>query len=479
MFCAGCVRRPSSQAERETMKPLIALTQELLADTDTPVSAYMKLCAKEADSFLFESGEPVESIGRYSIVAWDPLATLTMDHQKVRLVNGGQPREEPMTQFIDLARRAMAELSCQSLPPLPFVGSLMGYVGYDAVRVIEPCLLPAPSQDIPIARLCYSSRFAVFDHLKRSLTLVAICRDEAEGRAKLKEMVERLHAPVDMRLEQSPPPQVQDPPRQGFLDAVKKAKQYIVEGDIFQVVLSDRFQAKSSLDPFSVYRWLRVKSPSPYMFFLNMAGFKLVGSSPETLVKVEDGQVLIRPIAGTRNRDPLRDDELERELMASEKERAEHVMLVDLARNDAGRVSSYGTVTVNPYMIVERFSHVMHITSQVQGTLRPELDVWDAFAAGFPAGTLSGAPKVRAMEIIDELERTPRGVYGGAVGSFGPGRRMDTCIAIRMIQFQGDNLLLQSGAGIVADSIPEMEYEEIQHKAAQGVAALGLAARGM
>jgi anthranilate synthase component 1 len=216
------------------------------------------------------------------------------------------------------------------------------------------------------------------------------------------------------------------------------------------------------------------------MFFMNYGPWQLVGASPETLVKVEDGKVGIRPIAGTRGRgaDPERDLELEREMLGSEKERAEHVMLVDLARNDAGRVCAYGTIKVEPYMSVERYSHVMHIVSEVTGELRPELDIWDALKAGFPAGTVSGAPKVRAMEIIDALEEAPRGPYGGAVGFFGPGRRMDTCIAIRMLQFAGGGFTLQAGAGIVADSVPEMEYQEIEHKAAQGIAALKAAAEG-
>jgi anthranilate synthase component 1 len=271
------------------------------------------------------------------------------------------------------------------------------------------------------------------------------------------------------------------PPREGFIAAVERAKEYIAAGDIFQVVLSARFTGLSDLDPLAAYRWLRVKSPSPYMFFLRLGGVALAGASPETMVRVQDGHVFVRPIAGTRQRgaDAMSDLALEREMLASEKERAEHIMLVDLARNDVGRVAEYGSVKVEPYMSVERYSHVMHIVSQVRGRLRPGLDAWDAFMAGFPAGTVSGAPKVRAMEIITELEREPRGPYAGAVGFFGPGVRMDTCIAIRMIQFEAGRVTLQAGAGIVADSLPEMEYQEIHHKAAQGLAALTAAAEGL
>jgi anthranilate synthase component 1 len=292
-------------------------------------------------------------------------------------------------------------------------------------------------------------------------------------------MGEQLRQPLSLPIRRAGL-ELETPSAERYQLAVKQAKEYIMAGDIFQVVISDQFKGRSDVDPFDVYRRLRAKSPSPYMFNLKMNGMSLVGASPETLVKLENGQVIVRPIAGTRGRsqDPLQDRALEQEMMASEKERAEHVMLVDLARNDVGRVSEYGSVEVDPYMIVERFSHVMHITSQVNGRLKDGLDVWDVFNAAFPAGTVSGAPKVRALQIIDELEYVPRGAYAGAVGSFGPGQRMDTCIGIRMFQFNGDRFVLQAGAGIVADSQPEMEYREINHKAAQGLSALHAASEG-
>jgi len=461
------------------MKRLRAVTKEILADADTPVSAYLKLCGGADNSFLFESGEGMESVGRYSIVAWDPLAELRLENGQAMLELDGRSSQHQAAEFFDLAPRALAELECDGLPDMPFVGALIGYVGYEAVKLIER-LPEGPPHHLPVSRLVYPSRFVVFDHLARMMTLVAIAGDEASARAKLEEIGARLRTALPLRAK---PGRVtfQAPDKERFCQAVRKAKEYILAGDIFQVVLSDVFSGQAQVDPLSVYRWLRVKSPSPYMFYLSFPDCRMVGASPETLVKMEKGVMQLRPIAGTRGRshDAVRDLELEQEMMASEKERAEHLMLVDLARNDAGRVCQYGTVRVEPFMTVERFSHVMHIVSAVSGAMRPEMDVWHAFRAAFPAGTVSGAPKVRAMEIISELEVGPRGPYAGAVGSFGPGQHMDTCIAIRMIVFEGDRYTLQCGAGIVADSDPEMEYAEINHKAAQGLAALRAAAEGL
>jgi anthranilate synthase component I len=333
---------------------------------------------------------------------------------------------------------------------------------------------------LPVARLVFPSRFVVFDHLRRVMVLMAIASDEAAAGDKIKEMEETLRVPIIITSARSTI-QVTPPPKHKFCEAVKVAQEYIRAGDIFQVVLSDSFAGQTDLKAFEAYRRLRVRSPSPYMFYCDFGGYQIVGSSPETLVKVDGRTVTVRPIAGTRGRsaDPVRDRELEKEMLESEKECAEHIMLVDLARNDAGRVSKYGTVTVAPYMTVERYSHVMHIVSQVQGTLREDADAVDAFKAGFPAGTVSGAPKVRAMEIIDELEYSSRGPYAGAVGYFGPNGAMDTCIAIRIIIFEDDRFVVRVGAGIVADSIPEMEYKEIQNKAAQSIFALQAAAEGV
>ncbi|MCB2187734.1 MAG: anthranilate synthase component I family protein [Deltaproteobacteria bacterium] len=460
------------------MSPLHALTQELLADTVTPVSAYLKLCSGEEASCLLESAEITGQVGRYSVVAWDPLANLTLGRQGVTRELAGQVTRHPAAEFFPLIRQTLAELDCPEILGLPFAGSLVGYVGWETAGLIERLPLEL-ADDPPTARLAFPSRLVIFDHLRRLLTLVALGHGEDECRAKLGEMREALGrrlplAPAPCTLSLTPPPQDR------YLAAVEAAKEYIRAGDIFQVVLGDAFRGRANLDPFGVYRRLRVKSPSPYMFHLDFGAHKLVGASPETLVKVADGEVFLRPIAGTRGRshDPVKDRELEREMVESEKERAEHLMLVDLGRNDAGRVSEYGTVSVDPYMVVERYSHVMHLVSEVRGQLRPELDIVDAFVAAFPAGTVSGAPKVRAMEIIAELEDSPRGVYGGAVGFFGPRGRLDTCLAIRLVQFHGDEITVRVGAGIVADSIPEMEYREINHKAGQSLAALEAAAKG-
>ena len=460
------------------MSELVAVCKERLADVDTPVSAYVKLCGGKKDSFLFESGETLEAIGRYSIVAWDPLCSLSLSGEEAVLTLDGVRSVHPWRAFFSLARSTMERMACRDLPPLPFVGSLTGYIGHDGVRLIEN-LGPIPAQSVAVAELCFPSQFVVFDHVMRSMHLVAIAPNEAEANERITEIEGRLRSNLHLDHGRGKVT-VEEPPPERYMEAVRKGKEYIMAGDVFQVVLSDQFKGRTDCDPLAVYRLLRMRSPSPYLFYMNLASCCLVGASPETLVRLENGLVHVRPIAGTRgrSRDPQKDLELEREMLASEKERAEHVMLVDLARNDAGRVSQYGTVGVDPYMVVERFSHVMHITSQVNGVLRPGLDAWDAFEAAFPAGTVSGAPKVRALEIIDELERLPRGAYAGAVGCFGPGPRMDTCIGIRMFQFNGDEFILQTGAGIVADSDPAMEYQEIQHKAAQGIAALRAAAEG-
>lgn len=460
------------------MATLTARTMELLADTETPVSAYLKLCNEEASSFLMESGEWSETSGRYSVVAWAPLAGLTLDPAGVTVRLGGKEQNHPAEEFFNQIRELREGLQIGLDQELPFVGALVGYLGWETAMLIER-LPGVMSDEAPTAQLAMPSRLVIFDHLRRAMILVAIGDDAAACDEALADTARRLRGPL-------PPPagpaklEMTPPPRERYEDFVRRSKKYIIDGDIFQVVPSDRFTGTGDVKPLSVYRHLRVNSPSPYMFFLNFGDMQLVGSSPETMVKVNHGMVRLKPIAGTRGRsaDPHKDKALEEEMLGSEKERAEHLMLVDLGRNDAGRVCQYGTVHVDPYMTVERYSHVMHMVSEVQGLLRPELDEVDAFRASFPAGTVSGAPKVRAMEIIHELEQTPRGPYGGAVGFFGPGRSMDTCLAIRIIQFRGKNITVQVGAGIVADSEPAFEHKEICHKAAQSLAALEAAAKG-
>jgi anthranilate synthase component I len=458
------------------MPTLIIVSKEKLADTETPVSAYLKLCRDRADSFLLESVETKELTGRYSIVAFDPIFGIELGVDDGFSWNGNGRKSFPAADFFHEIRDALKRFEFETIPDLPSVGSLMGFVGYDAVRLMEH--LPAmDGSPLPVSRLVFPSRFVVFDHLRRVMILLAIDSDDASCSAKIKDMEDRLSSTLSL-VPHGAAIHVEAPPKERFVESVKTAQEYIRAGDIFQVVLSDSFVGKTDLNPFHVYRRLRVASPSPYMFFLNMGGYQLVGASPETLVKVKAGRVTVMPIAGTRGRsdDPERDRELEEELMASDKEGAEHLMLVDLARNDVGRVSKYGTVLVEPFRSVERYSHVMHIVSRVQGLLRENSDALDAFIAGFPAGTVSGAPKVRAMEIIDELESSPRGPYAGAVGYFGPNGIMDTCIAIRTLLFQEERFIVRVGAGIVADSIPEMEYKEIQNKAAQSIHSLKAAA---
>ncbi len=461
------------------MTAMQVVTKERLADTETPVSAFLKLCHDQPDSFLLESAEEHENIGRYSIIAFDPLAKLELRADEVMVSNQTGQSSRPAHEFFDLIRHTLK--THDFVPPkgLPSVGSLMGFIGYDAVRLIEK-LGPPRTTDLPIARLAFPSRFVVFDHRRRIMVLVALDRDLKTAEEKIA-ATEALFESSRPDYERSVRLDMEHTDPERYMASIDKAKDYIREGEIFQVVLADRFEGQTNVHPMEVYRRLRVKSPSPYMFYLNFGDYQILGASPETLVKVDGNKVVLRPIAGTRGRsdDPEKDQLLEVELRESEKECAEHIMLVDLGRNDAGRVSKYGTVHVAPYMKVERYSHVMHLVSQVQGVLRPGADAVDAFIAGFPAGTVSGAPKVRAMQIIDELEYLPRGPYSGAVGYFGQQNEMDTCIAIRMILFQGDRFTIPVGAGIVADSIPKMEFKEIQNKAAQSIAALQAAAEGV
>ena len=459
-----------------TVNQFIAMSKELLADMETPVSAFMKLCKSEKTAYLFESSETVESIGRYSIIAWGPLGGVRLYPDRVEIWDDNGVRACKPEDFFDSSRNFLNGMSCAGAPDLPFVGSLVGYAGYDTVRLIEK-LPDAYLGAKPLADLYLLSQFVIFDHHRRLMTVVAISRSTTDCAAMMRDVEEKLRANAYNGFSRKTF-SYDYPSKDHFMNSVEIAKKHILDGDIFQVVLSGQFKGKTNVDPFDVYRWMRVKNPSPYMFYCANEDRKLAGASPETLVKIDGGLIYIRPIAGTRGRskDQAVDRYLERELMNSEKEKAEHIMLVDLARNDAGRVCKYGTVRVDPYMTVERFSHVMHIVSQVEGVPNEGLDSWDVFKAAFPAGTVSGAPKVRAMEIISELEQTPRGPYAGAVGFWGSGHKMDTCIAIRMIEFAGDEFILQAGAGIVADSIPEMEYEEILKKAAHGTAALKAAA---
>lgn len=460
------------------MTPLTFMKKEKLADTETPVSAYLKLCPEGGESFLLESVETKAVTGRYSIVGFDPIFGMELCANRGVCWNGEGAQSFDPSSFFEVIRSFGKEFVCDPMPDLPTVGSLVGFVGYDAVRLIER-LAPARPSALPVSRLAFPSQFVVFDHLRRVMSLAAIDRDRTVCAEKIADMEARLAATTIIN-PRSSALNIAAPSKDRFCGMVSQAQEYIRSGDIFQVVLSDNFQGETDLSPFETYRRLRVSGPSPYMFYVNHGEFQIVGASPETLVKVNRGRVTTVPIAGTRGRstDPVKDRRLEEELLASEKESAEHLMLVDLARNDVGRVAKFGTVETDPFRSIVKYSHVMHIVSEVHGLLREDADAIDAFQACFPAGTVSGAPKVRAMEIIDELEGDCRGPYAGAVGYVGPDGALDLCIAIRMAVFHEGRFEVRVGAGIVADSIPELEYKEIQHKAGQTLHALQAAAKG-
>ncbi len=472
----------------------LALVRELPADLETPVSAYLKLHNNEP-SFLLESVEGGERLGRYSFIGLQPSRILTVWRERAELVDG----ERQDTISVD--RRAVADVLRSLLgdgPPaiagLPrFTGGAVGYLGYDMVRDMER--LPATAGDVlglPEAVLLFCDVTVILDHLKHRLWIVAqapvngsLERAQACAAARIEDVMARLQAPLPAASPQSAAAASQashsNLSRQEYEAAVRRAKEHIAAGDIFQVVLSRRLTRPTTAAPFAIYRALRRLNPSPYMFYLDLPGaLRLVGSSPEVLVRLEGCMAEVRPLAGTRRRggDDEQDAALAEELLADPKERAEHVMLVDLARNDLGRVCRFGSVSVPVLMDVERYSHVMHIVSSVTGDLAPGRDAFDLLRACFPAGTVSGAPKVRAMEIIEELEGTRRGPYAGAVGYFDYAGNMDVCITIRTIVMRGQTAYLQAGAGIVADSDPAREYEETENKLRAQELAIAMAESG-
>lgn len=475
---------------------------DILADLDTPVSAFRKLHALRP-RFLLESVEGGERLGRYSFVGFGDGPSLRLVGDQ--LVEDGVPRPAPPDRdgLLEALRGTLARAPRLHpvVPGLPFQGGLVGALGYELVRRFErvrtPRPDPGPIGDAPEDRarvahgepelaLVAPTSVLVFDHVLRRAALLH-AGTEAERQAVRAQVVAALRGPMP-----TPPPVGEvaevEPrfSRAAFLDAVAQAKEHIAAGDCFQLVLSLRFAARCTLDPFEVYRALRLLNPSPYLFYVDLDDVQVVGSSPEALVRLEGRTATLRPIAGTRprGRDAAHDAALAQELLADPKELAEHVMLVDLARNDLGRVAVPGTVAVKPYRCIERYSHVMHTVSGVEGTLRTDADALDLLAASFPAGTLVGAPKVRAMELVDELEPAPRGLYGGTVGYLGVGPdgrpgNLDHAIAIRTLVFSEGACAWQAGAGIVADSVPEKEYEECRAKAAALGAALALAGEGL
>ncbi|MGE5545395.1 MAG: anthranilate synthase component I [Solirubrobacterales bacterium] len=476
------------RANYDAGKPQV-VWRTLVADLETPVSAYLKLANGQPYAFLLESVEGGAVRGRYSVLGLKPDLIWKCEGNQAwinRNVRAGSGAFEPCPVAADkgtmASLRALIAESQVEIPPSlpPMSAGLIGYMGYDMIRLIER--LPDNNPDeigVPDGMFMRPTVMAVFDNVNGTLTAVVPVwpRPGLDAQAafdlaseRLEHVVEALESPLPIpefdRSEHAPIP-VPDVSQAEYCRMVERAKEYIAAGDIFQVVLSQRLSVPFKLPPFSLYRALRRMNPSPFLFYLNFGGFQLVGSSPEILVRLRDGEVTIRPIAGTRRRGltPAEDEALAADLLADPKELAEHLMLLDLGRNDVGRVAEIGTVEVTKKMIVEYYSHVMHIVSNVEGRIRPDCDAMDALMAGFPAGTVSGAPKIRAMEIIDELETKRRSFYAGCIGYIGGNGNMDTCIALRTTLVKDGIMYVQAGAGIVADSVPESEHEECLNKA--------------
>jgi anthranilate synthase component 1 len=465
---------------------VIPVSKTLLADTLTPVSAYLRLRTKSRHSFLLESVEGGEHVARYSFIGRNPTTVVLCKENVTTIIEKGIPRQstENLFSIIDNLIRRFKQPTVPGLPR--FTGGLVGYIGYDAISFIEeiPSTLKETLDTQDTVLGLYTTLLA-FDHVKHQITIIVnVCVDPLIDLRQQYEQAEEEISALETLLWT---PNDRGEPfhadmhnitstvsEEEFTSMVLKAKEYITEGDIFQVVLSQRFSTSFHGEIFNVYRALRVINPSPYLYFLDFDTSQIIGSSPEILVRVEDGIGEVYPIAGTRKRGTtdLEDRELEQELLADEKERAEHVMLVDLGRNDLGKVCDIGTVVVEQLMFVVRYSHVMHIASRVAGIVSPGKSCVDVLTATFPAGTVSGAPKIRAMEIIDELEATRRGMYAGGVGYFDFSGNMDMCIAIRTMLAQNNKIYFQAGAGIVADSDPQKEYQETKNKAHALVEAL-------
>jgi anthranilate synthase component 1 len=474
-------------AERYRRSEPQVVWTSLVADLETPVSAFLKLGGGKAPNFLLESVEGGAVRGRYSIIGLEPDLIWRTTDGKVEVNRNARNKPHAFESHPEPPLQALRALIAESriglpdsLPPM--AAGVFGYLGYDMVRLMEELGPPNPDPiGIPDAVLVRPTLIVVFDAVKDSITVVTPVRPEKDVDAKaalaraierLARVVESLDRPLDKSLSEHQSGPIDVPTQSNttpdeYKTMVRKAKEYIVAGDAFQIVLAQRFEAPFTLPPFSLYRALRRTNPSPYLYFLDFGEFSVAGSSPEILVKVSGDVVTIRPIAGTRQRGatPHEDKALEDELMADPKERAEHLMLLDLGRNDVGRVAAIGTVKVTDQFFIERYSHVMHIVSNVEGKLATNRDALDALAAGFPAGTVSGAPKVRAMQIIDELEKEKRGLYAGCVGYFSAAGEMDTCIVLRTALVKDGMMYVQAGAGIVADSVPDFEQQECINKA--------------
>jgi len=475
---------------------LIPVWKEVLADFDTPVSAFRKIETGEY-SFLLESVEGGEKWGRYSFLGTEPSVIFRSKGRDIEILENGKSRKHKGDP-LDALRELLSRYKPVTTPELPrFHGGAVGYFSYDIVRFVED--LPDLNEDelrLWDSFFVITDTVLVFDNVNHKIKIIynayvpeADKAEEAYDKAvsKIHDILARLRKPASPYDDKEEAKNLKETKlesnfeKEDYKKAVLRTKEYIKAGDIIQAVISQRWKAPLEVDPFDLYRALRVLNPSPYMFYLNTETEILVGSSPEVMVRVEDGEVESRPIAGTRPRgkSESEDLELEEDLLSDPKERAEHIMLVDLARNDLGRIAETGTVKVDELMTIERYSHVMHIVSNVIAKLRPDSDAFDVVRATFPAGTLSGAPKVRAMEIIEELELSRRGAYGGAVGYFSFSGNMDTCITIRTFVIKEDNIYIQAGAGIVADSDPEREYQESVNKVKALVKAIEAAKTGL
>jgi anthranilate synthase component 1 len=475
---------------------LIPIAREIAADLETPVSAFLKV-ARGDYSFLLESVRGGEKWGRYTFLGAEPSHVVRGRGHRLDVIRPGRAVESRSVDHpFEELRRELKRRRAPELAGLPrFFGGAVGFLAYDIVRAFEPRIPASVQDDLGIPDLClmFTDTVLVFDNVRQTLRVIASVPIEEfastreawrSGESKIDQILDRLRDPAIPPALEGPSPSFRpevsissNVTREGYMAMVDAAKEYIAAGDIIQVVPSQRFEAPLTAHPFNLYRSLRTINPSPYMFYLRLGDLTLVGASPETMVRVEGREITLRPIAGTRPRGPTEADDLrlEGELLADPKEIAEHIMLVDLGRNDVGRVAKIGSVKVTELMGVERYSHVMHIVSNVIGELRDGMDAFDAFRATFPQGTVSGAPKIRAMEIIDELESVRRGVYAGAVGYFSYTGNTDTAIALRTLLIKGDRVYIQAGGGVVADSDPAAEFDESVNKARAMVRALGAA----
>ncbi|QHS52167.1 anthranilate synthase component I [Edaphobacter sp. 12200R-103] len=476
---------------------LVPVYRTVAADLETPVSAFLRIAAEEPEAFLLESVEGGEHVGRYTFIGIEPYKKMISRGDQITVREGRKTMSFTGDIFTELKKALSGHRPAKLSGLPPFTAGAVGFFAYDVVRQIEK--LPATAKDelgVPDACLMFFDQVLAFDHVKKEIHLIVtvdLARERSEGahaRAvrRLNRLEKRLHDPLPAMKKRKPLGKLKLEPRTPkakFLKGVEKTKEYIAAGDVFQCVLSQRFDCEPGVDAFEIYRALRIVNPSPYMYFLRFGldeetakkkpvAHHIVGSSPELLVRVHGRDVEYRPIAGTRPRsaDEVEDRRIEAELRDDEKERAEHIMLVDLGRNDVGRVSEFGSVKVKDLMFVERYSHVMHLVSALEGRLKDGLTPIDALRACFPAGTLSGAPKVRAMEIIEELEPSRRGVYGGSVLYADFSGNLDSCIAIRTLYMNGPHGHIQSGGGVVADSVPIKEYEESVNKAKAVVRAI-------